>query len=245
MENDLKILLVEDNPGDAFLVKFYLEESVFKNAQFIHTEFLDSALDILSKNKIDVVLLDLNLPDSKGVETVQQILDHSGAVVIVLTGLADNELGVQTVKLGAQDFLVKGQFDGKVLTSSIRYAFERAQLKQRVRELDENKTQFQEAQEIAELGFWVLNTETSELWITNHLKKLLDIKEQPNYQLNHLLRKFVNKEELEKSINQLIDTYENLDFKVQLKSDKKSEYRFKAKYRTNKKTLAGIVQKLI
>ena len=126
MDKPLNILLIEDNPGDAFLIKFYLEESIFKNARLIHAEFLKTGLDLLSKNAFDIILLDLNLPDSKGIETLQQILDMVvDSVVIVLTGLSDEELGVQTVKMGAQDFLIKGQFDGKVLTSSVRYAFER------------------------------------------------------------------------------------------------------------------------
>lgn len=176
MKENLNILLVEDNPGDAFLVKFYLEESILKSAQFIHAEYMQSALDILSKNEIDVVLLDLNLPDSKGVETVQSILDHSkDAVVIVLTGLADNEVGVQTVKLGAQDFLVKGQFDGKVLTSSIRYAFERAQLKKQVRELDERIIQFSSTQEIAEIGYWELKINTKAFKLTPYLSNLIGL----------------------------------------------------------------------
>lgn len=208
MSDNLNILLVEDNPGDAFLVKFYLEESIFKNSGFVHVESLQSALDNLSKGKTDVVLLDLNLPDSNGVNTVKSILSHSkDVVVIVLTGLADNELGVQTVKLGAQDFLVKGQFDGKVLTSSIRYAFERAQLKQKVRELDERIVQYSDMQEIAKIGYFEINLESKSLKLSSFLSELIGyntdsfddfmdkLSQESKDALNNLLKTTVGKQE--------------------------------------------------
>ncbi|MEX2590634.1 MAG: response regulator [Chitinophagales bacterium] len=247
MEKNLKILLVEDNPGDAFLVKFYLEESIFKTAEFIHAEYLNTALDVLSKNKIDVVLLDLNLPDSKGVETVQQILENGGeSVVIVLTGLSDNELGVQTVKLGAQDFLVKGQFDGKVLTSSIRYAFERAQLKQRVRELDENSMQFHETQEIAELGYWKLDLQSKELWMTSYLKELLGLKVQRNYALKNLqnLLDKASAEKLGTSIEEAIEKKKDFSLSIKLKDQEKPAFLIKARYKTDNDALVGVIQKV-
>lgn len=170
MDRPLNILLIEDNPGDAFLIKFYLEDSIFADAKLVHAEFLNSGIELLEKDSFDVILLDLNLPDSKGLETLETVLaaiTHS--VVIVLTGLTDEELGVQTVKMGSQDFLVKGQFDGKVLTSSIRYAFERYQLQKQVSsytaELDESKEQFENAQKIGRFGYWELSVnDRSMVW---------------------------------------------------------------------------------
>ena len=126
---ELKVLLIEDNPGDAFLIKFYLEESTGTNYVLTHAEELATAKEFLSNDKYDILLLDLNLPDSFGVETIKHLLDEfPGNLVIVLTGLTDESIGIQAVQMGAQDFLVKGRFDGKVLNSSIRYAFERFQL---------------------------------------------------------------------------------------------------------------------
>jgi DNA-binding response OmpR family regulator len=202
MEKPLNILLIEDNPGDAFLIKFYLEESVFKNARLIHAEFMRTALDLLSKNAFDVILLDLNLPDSKGIETLQEILDIvTDSVVIVLTGLSDEELGVQTVKMGAQDFLIKGQFDGKVLTSSVRYAFERYQLQKKVdtftNKLDENKQQLDAIQDLGHLGYWELNLNDQSMQWTTKLHQLLGVAaDETPRNLNSLL-KMVNKEDAE------------------------------------------------
>lgn len=175
---NLNILLIEDNPGDAFLIKFYLEDSVLKFARLLHAEYLKTAIDLLQHNEFDVILLDLNLPDSKGIETLESVLEASqGSVVIVLTGLNDEELGLQTVKKGAQDFLVKGQFDGKVLTSSVRYAFERYQLQKQVtsysNKLSESIQQFDAAQSIGDFGYWELNLKDKTMHWSNNLFALL------------------------------------------------------------------------
>lgn len=245
MQYDIKILLVEDNPGDAFLVKFYLEESIFKSAQFIHAEYLQSAIDILSKNKIDVVLLDLNLPDSKGLDTVKEILEKSpDSVVIVLTGLADNELGVKTVKLGAQDFLVKGQFDGKVLTSSIRYAFERAQLKSQVKALDGSHGRFTLVQELTEAGYWELNSNTREMYLSDTLKAFLELDKDAQYELMSF-QKLFSAEDAEK-LNAAFETAieNNGDLEIELpykKGGKTIQLLFKGKFNAEDKSLYGII----
>lgn len=144
------------------MIKFYLEDSVLKYARLLHAEYLKTAVDLLQHNEFDVILLDLNLPDSRGIETLETVLEASqGGVVIVLTGLNDEELGLQTVTKGAQDFLIKGQFDGKVLTSSVRYAFERYQLQKQVlnctQKLNNANEQFDAAQQLADFGYWELD----------------------------------------------------------------------------------------
>lgn len=193
MDRPMNILLVEDNPGDAFLVKFYLEESMFSKAQFIHAEFLGTAIDLISKNNIDVILLDLGLPDSQGIDTLKKVLEVStNSVVIVLTGLDDEDLGVKTVKLGAQDFLIKGQFDGKVLTSSVRYAFERYQLQNQVAKytdkLDESKMQLTCIQELVQSGYWQLDLNEKHLYLDSYARKLLDIDSDEVIDLKALLK---------------------------------------------------------
>lgn len=175
---NLNILLIEDNPGDAFLIKFYLEDSVLKYARLLHAEYLKTAVDLLQHNEFDVILLDLNLPDSKGIETLETVLEASqGGVVIVLTGLNDEELGLQTVTKGAQDFLVKGQFDGKVLTSSVRYAFERYQLQKQVlsctQKLSSANEQFDVAQQLADFGYWELNPTNKAMYWSSNLFTIL------------------------------------------------------------------------
>ena len=132
-QQELKVLLIEDNPGDAFLMKFYLGESTSPIFHVSHSEDVKGGLDLLAKEKFDIILSDMNLPDSFGVETIKSILtNYPGNLVIVLTGLTDEEVGLETVRYGAQDFLVKGKFDGKVLISSVMFSFERFKLNKQI-----------------------------------------------------------------------------------------------------------------
>ena len=126
MDNQaLNILVVEDNEGDLFLVKEYLEESLPQAAIF-HADTLKSAFTSLEKNSIDVVLLDLTLPDSHGISTFQQInIKASFLPIIVLTGMGDTKLALETVKYGAQDYIVKDDCNPTLLAKSIKYSIER------------------------------------------------------------------------------------------------------------------------
>lgn len=129
----LSVLLVEDSLLDAKLVSRYLEKtSEALNCR--HVSRLDVALQILKAVQFDVILLDLNLEDSSGYETFSRILPAaSSAAILVLSGSDDEELAIRTVREGAQDYLVKGFFDGKLLVRSIRYAFERKQSEEALR----------------------------------------------------------------------------------------------------------------
>jgi len=121
----LNVLLVEDNPGDVLLIEEMLAER--RGAFELETvERLAPALERLRSGGIDLVLLDLTLPDSDGVGTFTRVHAHMPDVpIIVLTGLSDEALAVSTVRDGAQDYLLKGQVDGNLLGRTIRYAIER------------------------------------------------------------------------------------------------------------------------
>lgn len=147
---EFKVLLVEDNPGDAFLAKFYLEESNTETESFTveHAEELHDAYNKMEATHFDIVLLDLNLPDSAGLDTLRNLLDkYPDYLVIVLTGTFDEKLGLEAVQSGAQDFLAKGRYDSKVLSSSIRYAIGRSNL-------DKKEADFKEE---FELNRWRMN----------------------------------------------------------------------------------------
>jgi len=119
-------LVVEDNPADALLLEDVLRR--IQNAQFeiTHVESLDDALASLAVASYGVVLLDLDLPDSHGADTVTRLRQSNALVpVVVLTGLDDEAVGVVAVQMGAQDYLVKGSFTPSGLGRSIRYAIER------------------------------------------------------------------------------------------------------------------------
>jgi DNA-binding response OmpR family regulator len=122
----MKVLLVEDNPGDARLLQEGLADSPATHLQLTHVQRLGDAVSALSSNHFDVVLLDLSLPDSQGFETFRRLrLRSNGVPVIVLSGVDDEQLALKAVQKGAQDYLVKGQVATSSLVRSIRHAIER------------------------------------------------------------------------------------------------------------------------
>lgn len=166
MEEKINILLVEDNPGDARLLDVYLKGSF--NAMFTlsTTAFLSKALDLLEKNIFNIIILDLSLPDSSGLDTFKKVYDHSPETpIIVLTGFEDESTGINAMKLGAQDFLIKGKVDGKELTRSINYSIERYKLLKKLSEntkkleeksidLHNERLKLADAQKLAHIGSW-------------------------------------------------------------------------------------------
>ena len=124
--NPIRILLVEDNPGDARLLRESLTEVDSSRFDLTHVSTLSAGVERLAESVIDVVLLDLSLPDSFGLDSfIQAHAQAPGVPFVVLTGLADETLAIAAVREGAQDYLVKGQVDRDLLVRSIRYAIER------------------------------------------------------------------------------------------------------------------------
>lgn len=125
MNNHLRILVVEDNPGDAALLENMLNEAAV-SFELKCVERLSSGIEQIKTNSYDVILLDLGLPDSFGLETLIKFnAIQPAAPIIVLTGLADEAVGTEAVKAGAQDYLIKGQIDKNLLSRSINHAIER------------------------------------------------------------------------------------------------------------------------
>jgi DNA-binding response OmpR family regulator len=119
------VLLIEDNQGDADLVRMRLIESN-SDLQVSHADRLSTGLAALDVEPPAVVLLDLNLPDSRGAETFRNVLNKApGVPVVVLSTLEDEALAAQAVHHGVHDYLVKGTFDGKQLARTLHYAIER------------------------------------------------------------------------------------------------------------------------
>jgi len=128
-------LLIEDNESDACLIRETLTEQTRAAIELEWVDRLGSGLKRLAEDKIDVVLLDLSLPDSYGLGTLDKIQAQSADVpIIVLTGLDDEEMAIQAVRKGAQDYLIKGRSDGYGLVRAIQYAIERKQSEKAVRE---------------------------------------------------------------------------------------------------------------
>jgi two-component system, cell cycle response regulator len=132
-QRSIRVLLIEDNPGDARLVRELLTE---EGDQFgiALAGSMREARDQLTAETFDVVLLDLSLPDSQGFGTISSIRAQVPAMpLIVLTGFDDADFAVAAVEAGAQDFLVKGQFEGGTIRRAIRYAITRRTLEEQVR----------------------------------------------------------------------------------------------------------------
>lgn len=124
----LRILLFEDNVADADLVTEYLELTEL-SVEIQVVKRLAEGLRVLRKQNFDVILLDLSLPDSQGIETLKSMMvEVKEAVVIVLADVDDEECSLKSLQLGAQDYLLKDRLSGEDLRQSIRYAIERSNL---------------------------------------------------------------------------------------------------------------------
>ncbi|HET7272893.1 MAG TPA: EAL domain-containing protein [Rubrobacter sp.] len=121
----VRVLLVEDNPGDARLVEILLSETG-QGFDVKHVGTLGEALDELDRPPFEVVLLDLSLPDSAGLDTVERMRRAAPQLpLVVLSGRDDEEVALQALQSGAEDYLVKGQESGDLISRSIRYSIER------------------------------------------------------------------------------------------------------------------------
>ena len=121
MERIIKILLIEDNPGDAYLIEDHLEEFANFSYELKNVGTLGEALSILKEQSFDVILSDLSLPDSDGVNTFFRIHNENPLIpLIILSGSNDEEIGAYSVEKGARDFFVKGQTDGRLLECIIQ-----------------------------------------------------------------------------------------------------------------------------
>ncbi|MDE3075447.1 MAG: response regulator [Chloroflexota bacterium] len=137
--NRLVVLLVEDNPGDARLIEEMLRQVRDPRPSLTRVDRLKAAVEHITRHPVDLVLLDLSLPDSTGIDTVIALKHHAPEVpIVVLSGLNDETTAIQAVHQGAQDYLIKGTLDEVLLMRSMRYAVERERTR---REVDALKSQ--------------------------------------------------------------------------------------------------------
>ncbi len=162
-----KVLLIEDNPGDARLIEILLDESDFTNFYIDRKETLKEGLEALDNyNGYEAVLLDLSLPDSNGFLTLEKLLDkHPEANVIVLTGFSDKSMGLKAVQAGAQDFLVKDRFDADHLSKSLRFSMERKTILKRL----------EDTQKLARIGNWEYDEENQLFKASKETYRIFDL----------------------------------------------------------------------
>jgi PAS domain S-box-containing protein len=187
MEDVIEILLIEDNPADARLIELYLKETYGQGFQLIRTENLTSGLEELKKKTFSVIIIDLSLPDSSGLDTFQVVYDHSPETpIIVLTGHYDDSMGMNAMKLGAQDFLIKGKIRSKGLRRSISYSIERSKLlkalsentkklEEQAHDLSREKQKLSEAQKLAHIGSWEWDIEKNMITSSDELRNIFGL----------------------------------------------------------------------
>lgn len=174
-----KILLIEDNPGDARLVELLLMDTEMSDYEITNEVTLATGMARLEEgNSYVAILLDLTLPDSRGFETLEQLIGKfPDTNVIVLTGLSDKNLGINAVKAGAQDFLVKGAFEAEELAKTLRYSIERSSVLKRL----------EETQRIAHIGNWEYSLEDDEVSASSEVFRLFGLKPRKTVLLNEML----------------------------------------------------------
>ncbi|MDZ7993497.1 MAG: hybrid sensor histidine kinase/response regulator [Nostoc sp. EfeVER01] len=134
----VKILLIEDNLASARLLQEFLKQAQSQEFTLVHVMRLGEALQELNQCNYDVILLDLTLPDSQGLSSLPPLIDRAPSIpIVVLTNTNDEELAIEAVRQGAQDYLVKRQVNVDVLVRSLRYAIERKQVLESLRTVNE------------------------------------------------------------------------------------------------------------
>ena len=144
-DTPIRILLIEDDPGDARLIQEMLSESDSRRFTLVHEKWLSDGINRLNKEKFDILLLDLMLPESRGLDTLFKVSRHNiDTPIVVLTGLTDELTGTKAINNGAQDYLVKGDINSDLLTRSIRHAIERHRLLMKLKKVWQEECKDQE-----------------------------------------------------------------------------------------------------
>lgn len=214
IENGLiQILLIEDDLDDVLLLKDSLAEAEAIKVKLTHAARLADGLKQLAEQKFDVILLDLNLPDSRGLATLNMLQRQAANIpVVVISGLADDYTTLEAVRHGAQDFLVKGEMSGRMLARVVRYAIERKQAEDA---LAQSEAHYRQIIETAQEGIWTIDANNRTTLVNQRLANML------GYTIEEMLGKqiyeFTDEEGITigtKSLeNRRLGINEQLDFK--------------------------------
>ncbi|MBI5681175.1 MAG: PAS domain S-box protein [Methanobacterium sp.] len=183
-ENITNVLIIEDNPGDVIIIREMLKDAVGIHFNLLNVGNLSDGLKILVKEDIDILLLDLNLPDSHGIDTFIKMNQNAPNMpIIILTGLTDEELAINAVAEGAQDYLVKGQIESQLLAKSIKYAIERKNIERKLRESEEK---YRLIVEKAQSGVFLMNSNNKLTYVNQSIAKML------GYTVSEMLKKDIS-----------------------------------------------------
>jgi diguanylate cyclase (GGDEF)-like protein/PAS domain S-box-containing protein len=176
-ENPLRLLLVEDNPGDVRLFKEYLKRSPHpEDFQLDCDSSVKDCLKRLHRDPMDLVLLDLSLPDGTGLDTLQRIHNEKPEVpIIILTGNQDSSLALESLQNGAQDYLIKNQMDSDLLVRSIRYSVERFHL---FKKIEEERQRYELVAMGSNDGLWDWDLVENQIYYSSRWKTMLGYEEE-------------------------------------------------------------------
>jgi two-component system, NarL family, sensor histidine kinase UhpB len=199
---ELNILVVEDNPADLYLLKKMLNATSLKIHNLYATDRIGQACDLLATESIDLTLLDLSLPDSFGINSFLGIRDIAQKIpVIILTGNADTGTALEALKQGAQDYLVKGEFNGNLLSKSIQYSMER---KHNLETLQESNDRFNMVTKATNDAIWDWDLQTNQiLLVGDTYQKLFGFEVRHCISPKDLWEKSLHPEDKDRVLNKL------------------------------------------
>lgn len=162
----VKILVIEDNLGDFILLDSLLHDTKIDTQHIIHVPCLLDAINYLCDHEVDIILLDLSLPDGIGLTSYEKIAAYEkDAAVIILSGSSDEDVALQVVQMGAQDYIIKDELNARILEKTILYALER---KKNLSTLAHSKLEYQFLFENNPIPMWVYDTNTLEFLNVNN-----------------------------------------------------------------------------
>lgn len=205
--NPLRLLVVEDNPGDYVLLEQYLQMTGLPIENIIQAENLTEAMSLIKEQEFDLALLDLSLPDSSGIETFTQLNKEVASVpIIVLSGMSDMEVVLEAISLGAQDYLIKGEFFEMLLAKSIQYSIERKKTLEKLRISNER---YEFVNKATQDTIWEWDYEKNEGCWGEGIIKTFGYKEDKTRYDENWINEFIHPDDKEEVLKNIVYHLEN------------------------------------
>lgn len=209
----INVFLIEDNPGDAYIIKEMLKEIKTTQFDLKIAESLETGLKKLENSNFDVLLLDLSLPDSYGIETFEEFYRKMPRLpIIILSGLSDEQLALNAVTKGAQDYLVKGSVDSNLLVRSIKYAIERKRLECQLKDSEEK---YRIMVEKTKSGLFLIGPNNKLNYVNKQMADMLGY--EPQEMIGKSVNQFMVPESLKKFKKRIQKSEKNLNHLSEIK----------------------------